>query len=134
MAVFKIPKRPLLAALFTLALLFAVGCGKEETVHHITSAEAEKLMTKLSNAVIIDVREPDEYEKKHIKGAILVPLGDLRDGNFGKLPGKKTPLFVYCWTGRRSSDAADILAKEGYTTIYEIGGLVEWTGPTEGEE
>ena len=40
--------------------------------------------------------------------------------------------MLYCWTGRRSADAAALLVKEGYRNVYDFGGLVDWPGKVEG--
>ena len=42
------------------------------------------------------------------------------------IPSKDTPVMVYCRSGRRSKEAAHILADLGYTEIYDLGGLIGW--------
>jgi len=44
-----------------------------------------------------------------------------------KFYDKKKPLYIYCRSGHRSSGAAEVLAEEGFTEIYELqGGILEW--------
>ena len=46
------------------------------------------------------------------------------------LPDLNQILLVYCRSGRRSKEAADKLARLGYTQVYEFGGILDWTGET----
>lgn len=123
-------------SLIILTLALFTGCGGEEkfTYKHLTQDEAKKMIADNPSAIILDVRTPDEYEKKHIPNAVLVPLDDLRNGKFEALPDKNQTIMTYCWTGRRAQDAAQILADKGYKNVYEFGGLVDWMGRLEGTE
>ena len=114
------------------ALLFA-GCG-QNTYKHLTHDEAKALMASNSDAIIVDVRTPQEFEKKHVLDALNIPLEDLREGNFSQLPDKNATIIIYCWTGRRAQDAAEILIENDYRNVYEMGGIVDWTGKLEGTE
>ncbi|MBP5198237.1 MAG: rhodanese-like domain-containing protein [Lachnospiraceae bacterium] len=81
-------------------------------------------------AVLIDVREQDEYGSGHIPGSKNVPLSSI--GMISNVaPDKNTPLFVYCLSGGRSSSATSALVKMGYTTVNNIGGISGYTGPVE---
>jgi rhodanese-related sulfurtransferase len=97
-------------------------------VINITQEEARQIMATNPDALIVDVRTPEEYTQKHIAGAILVPLDDLQAGNFVSLPDKDAALLIYCRSGRRSKVAANILVANGYTAVYEFGGINDWTG------
>ena len=122
------------AAVFLLLItLLLQGCGGSG-YKHISMDEAAKMMKADKSVVIVDVRTQEEYEKKHVLGAICVPIEDIRANKLDKLPDKNKTLLLYCWTGRRSEDAAALLAKQGYKNIYEFGGLVDWTGEVEGAE
>ena len=112
---------------------FQMVGGNKPTQLHID--EAMKMIETTPNAILLDVREQEEYDKKHLPGAILLPLNDLKTADLSTiLPDKDQPIFVYCWAGRRAEYAANDLAKFGYTKVYEIGGLLDWHGPTEGTE
>ena len=103
------------------------GCGA--TYHHITVDEAQQMMKTETNYIIVDVRTPEEYNKKHIPNAVLLPIDDIKKGNVSDvLPDKNQTLLIYCWTGRRAEDSAALLADMGYENVYEFGGLVDWTG------
>ena len=126
-------KKFLTAALMILIVALMTGCGENE-YKHLTHEDAQRIMRSNPDAIILDVRTQDEYEKKHIPNALLVPIGELRNGDFSKLPDKNATILVYCWTGRRAEDAAKILVENGYTNVYEFGGLVDWTGSVSGTD
>ena len=80
-------------------------------------------------AVLLDVREPDEFGKGHIPGAVNAPLSGL--GKTDLAWPKNTPLFVYCLTGMRSRRAATVLKKSGFTNVRDIGGINNYNGAKE---
>ncbi len=120
----------LAAAVFITSLF--TGCGKG--YRHISHEQAAEMMKADKSVIVVDVRNRDEYEKKHIVGAILVPIEDIREGRLDAIPDKDSTLLLYCWTGRRSEDSAELLAGYGYKYVYEFGGLVDWKGAVEGDE
>lgn len=124
------------AALMILIVTICAGCGGGGggTYKHLTHDEARQMMKSNPDAIILDVRTSEEYEKKHIPNALNVPLEDLRNGDFSKLPDKNAAIMTYCWTGRRAEDSAQLLADKGYKNVYEFGGIVDWTGELEGTE
>ena len=126
----NLPQKTAVLLLLLLALLIQ-GCGGPG-YKHIGMDKAAEMMESDKNVVIVDVRTQEEYDKKHIPKAICVPIEDLRAGNFDKLPDKNKTLMLYCWTGRRSADAAALLVKQGYRNVYDFGGLVDWPGKVEG--
>ncbi|MEF1311514.1 FAD-dependent oxidoreductase [Vibrio mytili] len=72
------------------------------------------------NALIVDVREADEYELSHIKGALNLPLSEIRDRT-DELP-KDQPIYVHCRSGQRSYNAVLALQKMGFEEVYNISG------------
>lgn len=68
--------------------------------------------------VIIDVREPFEYESGHVEGALNIPLAELLSGapELDNL-AKDTDLTVYCMTGSRASMAIQVLGQMGFTNL-----------------
>ena len=72
-----------------------------------------------ANAVLVDVREADEYAADHIPGAVNVPLSEI---TASALP-KDRPLFLYCLRGARSQRAVRILHQKGFTQVKSIGGI-----------
>ena len=82
------------------------------------------------NAVLIDVREPDEYAGGHIPGSLNVPLSSA-DLITSAVEDKETPIFAYCLSGARSSQAASLFKRQGYKNVTNIGGINGYNGPLE---
>jgi len=120
-----------LSALMILVVALCAGCGGGN-FKHLTQPEAKKMIASNPDAIILDVRTQEEFDKKHIPNAISLPLEKLRDGDFSKLPDKDATILIYCWTGRRAEDSAEILANNGYKNVYEFGGIADWKGDLEG--
>lgn len=75
-------------------------------------------------AVLVDVREPDEFASGHAKNAKLIPLGDVEDGKFNE--DKDKTIYVYCRSGRRAGEAKTMLENQGYKKVENLGGLTDW--------
>lgn len=115
------------------AAVLAAGCGMkagEPAYRQITADEALKMMQTESDYIILDVRTVQEYEDKHIVGAINVPNETIGEESVPELPDKDQLILVYCRSGNRSKQAASKLVKAGYTNIVEFGGIGDWTGET----
>ena len=77
-----------------------------------------------SGAIIIDVRENEEYELAHIKGAKLIPLSELRK-RLDEIP-KDEPVYLHCRSGQRSYNAVLALQNRGWNNVYNLsGGFIE---------
>ncbi len=92
--------------------------------------EGVKICTATPGAVLLDVRNPDEYAAGHIPGSINLPLPSIAEA-VQRVPDKSTPLFVYCLSGGRSSSAISALEAMGYTNLNNIGGIRAWRGTLE---
>ncbi len=86
-------------------------------------------MINHESAVIIDVREPDEFRGGHIPGAVNVPLGNLH-GRMSELDKfKDRPLLISCRTSQRSAKAAMVLRKHDFPSVHVLaGGITAWQG------
>ena len=103
----------------SVSLCFAAG------IISITSTEAKALLAKNKQVVLLDVRTPEEFRQAHLRGALLIPLGELQK-RVPEIP-RDRPILVYCAVGARSNTAAGILASKGYREIYQMSdGLVGW--------
>lgn len=82
---------------------------------------------KEQGAVLLDVREPYEYEQAHVPGSILMPLGQLKT-RLQQIRALGTkPVVVICRSGRRSAIAAELLQQAGLTNVYNVqGGMLAW--------
>ena len=102
----------LLSILCGMVLLGISGCCSTESK---TSMEA--------NAVLLDVRTPEEHKNGYLAGAVLLPLAELESKISSKVSGKNTPIYIYCRSGRRAGTAVEKLKAMGYTDLHNLGGL-----------
>ena len=98
---------------------------QQPDIHKGLKEYAEK-----ENAVLLDVRTPQEYREGHIPGSKNVPLQTL-DEVRSVVENKDTELFVYCYSGARSRQAAAALGQMGYTNVRNIGGIAAYQGKVE---
>ncbi len=95
-------------------------------IREVDTAAAEELRTH-PGAVVLDVREPDEYEQGAIPGSVHIPRGHLESQVEGRVPDHDTPLVVFCAGGVRSAFAAETLEKLGYSDVVSVaGGFNRW--------
>lgn len=83
-----------------------------------------------NDAVLLDVRTKDEYQSGHVPGSKNIDVG-LIDAAISLIDDKYTPIFVYCYSGARSSKAVSALKKMGYMDVRSIGGISSYTGTVE---
>jgi len=120
----------LLALLLALTMALCAACGSKTDYQTMEINDAAEMIAADDGHLLVDVRTKEEFEEKHLPGAILLPVDDIKDGKLERLPDKSQIILIYCRTGRRAKDAAEYLAKKGYTNIYEIGGIIDWKGET----
>ena len=90
--------------------------------------EGVKEFEATPGALLLDVRTPEEYREGHIPQSRNLPSLEA----VGVLaPEKDTPLFVYCLSGARSSQAVGALRRMGYTNVKNIGGIAAYKGKVE---
>ncbi|MDD6207366.1 MAG: rhodanese-like domain-containing protein [Clostridiales bacterium] len=116
-----------------VSILLLSGCGSASATlnyKQISTDEAVTMMQEQSDYIILDVRTEEEFEEKHIPGAICIPNETIGSEEIPELADKDQLIMVYCRSGNRSKQAAEKLAKLGYTNIVEFGGINDWTGKT----
>ncbi len=86
-----------------------------------------RIYQETPDAVLLDVRTPEEYRAGHIPNSKNLPLQSL-EHIVQVTESKKTPLFVYCQSGARSRQAALQLERMGYTSVNNIGGIAAYSG------
>lgn len=74
--------------------------------------------------LLVDVRTPEEFAGGHIPGAINISLQSLPQ-RMKELP-QDQPIVLYCRSGSRSSTATQLLARAGYSNLYDLGGIIAW--------
>jgi rhodanese-related sulfurtransferase len=121
-------RRSLLWLIVLLALVIAACGGSDKTTYTTLSPQkAYDQLSKSTDAVIVDVRNPDEWTTTGIPaGAALIPLPQFEQRAPQELP-KDKPIYVICNSGNRSTVASAILIKDGYKKVYNIdGGIQAW--------
>jgi phage shock protein E len=78
-----------------------------------------------AGAKVIDVREPDEYQDRHLPGTTNIPLGEIESKIVEFAPDSSTVLLLHCRSGRRSGSAVETLKRMGYTEVYNLGSYSE---------
>lgn len=92
---------------------------------HVVSVETTAEMLASGEALLIDVREPDEYERGHIPGITLIPMDQVQD-RLDEIPDDR-PVIFSCRSGNRSGQVADMLREQGYDQVYnQEGGILAW--------
>lgn len=111
---------------FSTILIFLIllcGCGNKDEI--INGKEA-RIQTVNNSALLIDVRSEEEYNEKHLSGAISLPLEDIENDADKKIPSKDKIIIVYCNSGVRSKKAKTKLEKLGYKNVYNMGAMSNW--------
>jgi len=115
-----------------LITLLMVSCTNGQTQNvktNLTPAEFEESIKKTPNAVLVDVRTPDEFSKGHLVNARNIDWnGSSFDKEISSID-KSKPVFVYCLSGGRSGQAASKMRADGFKLVYELeGGIMKWRG------
>jgi hydroxyacylglutathione hydrolase len=97
---------------------------EEGSVERIEQLDPRDAAGHLDGRVVLDVREPAEWEQGHLPGAVHIPYGRLRE-RMSELP-KGRAILAYCATGIRSSLATSLLHAAGYETSNLRGGFTAW--------
>lgn len=100
---------------------------EQNSYSKITAQEAQEMMAQ-EGVIILDVRTQDEFAEGHIPNAVLLPDTEVKQRAEEMLPDKEQTILVYCRSGRRSALTAQELADMGYTSVYDFGGILDWTG------
>ena len=95
-------------------------------IREVDTAEADEIRRR-PGAVVLDVREPDEYEQGAIPGAVHIARGTLEGSVEGRLTDKAAPIVIHCASGVRSAFAAKTLTDLGYEDVVSMaGGFNKW--------
>jgi molybdopterin/thiamine biosynthesis adenylyltransferase/rhodanese-related sulfurtransferase len=101
----------------------------------ISVTQLEHMLKERDNGerdfVLVDVREPNEYEINHIPGSVLIPKGDFLNGaaleQLPELTGGDKQIVMHCKTGVRSAETLAIVKGAGYADAVHVGGgVVAW--------
>lgn len=100
----------------------------EDAKSRIRELNVQETLERLPRgAKLIDVREDNEWEAAHARGALHLGRGIIERDIVGAFPDKDRELILYCGGGYRSALAADNLQKMGYTNVFSMaGGWSAW--------
>jgi phage shock protein E len=111
-------RKLLSSAALSLFTLTRLAFAQDALTHTTDSLDKVKENIKSGKAVIVDVREQNEWDAGHLKGAVLVPQSKLRvEGQLAdllKTVPKDKIVYTHCRAGGRALNCADILKKQGY--------------------
>ncbi|MBD0850650.1 rhodanese-like domain-containing protein [Maribacter arenosus] len=116
-----------LVVLMAVTLLINLGCSQIKERHITEVSKAE-----LDTVVLVDVRTPKEYNAGHLENSLNINwLGDSFKSDIQKIDKDKT-IYVYCRSGKRSSDATRYLDSLGYKNVYNLrGGYIAYMSAKE---
>ena len=100
----------------------------EEVMPRVREVSVDETLRRMEQgAILIDVREDNEWEAGHAKGAVHLGRGVIERDIVHLYPDKETEFVLYCGGGFRSALATDNLQKMGYTNVWSMaGGWAAW--------
>jgi adenylyltransferase/sulfurtransferase len=126
------PIRPVIDKLIDYEQFCGISQAKEQQMNipEISVQELKERLDRSENLLIVDVRNPNEYEIARINQAVLIPLSEIENGP-GVLKVKEllngSPLVVHCKMGGRSAKALQILREHGIEGLNLKGGINAWS-------
>jgi len=88
---------------------------------------AEKFKANYVKGFLLDVRTPEEFAEGHIQGAVNIDIYDAQFSSQLDKLDKSKPVYVYCRSGARSSNASEMMKKKGFKEVYNlIGGYAAY--------
>ncbi|MDE6298176.1 MAG: rhodanese-like domain-containing protein [Muribaculaceae bacterium] len=118
-------KKFILIVIMIMGLNFH-GFARENDVEDMNVPEFSRFIEQ-KDVQLLDVRTPEEYDAGHIAGAVNIDIFD--DGFLNEALerlDKSKPVAVYCRSGKRSADAANLLSSEGFKVTNLLGGILAW--------
>ena len=118
---------------FFLILIIITGCSSNKSTINSTNSngtigyvEAKEMIIN-KGAVVLDVRTKEEYEEKHIDGALSLPVDEITTEKVASIINdNNTIMIVYCKSGVRSAQAVTKLNDLGYNNVYNLGAMSNW--------
>lgn len=108
------------AATAVTAMMLMLALVHAGPLQEVDVRQAQQM--KSQGALLLDVRETDEYANGHAPGSVLIPVGQLEQ-RLKEIEGyRNQPVAVICRSGRRSAVATQILQKAGFSAARNVGG------------
>ncbi|QSX30151.1 MULTISPECIES: rhodanese-like domain-containing protein [Shewanella] len=114
------------AGLF-MALIVSVFKSVTSKVKNISHQELVQLVNK-QGAKVVDVRGKEDFRKGHIVDALNISMAEIKNNQLSALESAKTsPIILVCNAGMTSSQAAQLLVKQGFEQVFNLkGGMGDW--------
>ena len=109
------------------AFFLLTACSSSPKESLLSAADFSNALTENADALLLDVRTPEEYNSGFIADAINVDYnGDNFEAAIAEFDKSKT-IFIYCLSGGRSNSAANKMRKMGFEKVFELdGGIMKW--------
>ncbi len=102
--------------------------GDAPVLREVSAFEVHARRQRGEDFLLLDVRDPDEYERARIEGSTLIPVGELGDRLDEIAEHRGGPVVVHCHHGPRSRRACELLIENGFTQVEEMaGGIEAWS-------
>ena len=114
---------------FLAAMIFILGgCGKKGTnLETFSVLTPDQAVEHYEDAIIVDVRTPEEFKESHLKNAVNIPVDEIETRFATEVTNDKSKkIFLYCKSGVRAINAMEKLKSLGYGKLYSIGGIKDW--------
>lgn len=117
----------IIALAVVLVMLFLNLFGSKLRGYNVIGPAESVNLINHQDAVVLDVRENNEYHSGHILNSIHIPQGNLANRITELEKYKNKPIIVGCRSGHRSGHACALLKKQGFETVYNLkGGVMAW--------
>jgi rhodanese-related sulfurtransferase len=120
----------MLYVLFAATILVSCGTNRNKGYDSVDADSFAKFIDN-EQVQLIDSRTPEEFNSGHIPGAVNINIDDENFRAKVNELDKSRPIAVYCRGGRRSKEAADIMAGCGYDVTELSEGIISWKGEIE---
>ena len=123
-----IGNHPILVSAFLIFLFALIVTERRKGGQSVTTQELVR-MTNHESAVLVDLRDRNEFSRGHITGAINVPYSTLSQRIEELQKYRDKPVILVCKIGQHSCAAGSPLIKGGFQDVRRLsGGMTEWTG------
>lgn len=114
--------------IFTLLIITAFygQSSRSGNAYKTITPDVAQTLLKKNEAILLDVRTPEENLSRRIPRDILIPDYELVQRVGNEIKDKNQTIIVYCRSGNRSKNAALRLLQLGYTSVYDLGGINRW--------
>lgn len=108
------------------AAIVGISCGRMSDVRDVDVVTLSRELESRPNLLVVDVREPADFEQGHLRGAINVPVAAVEDALAPALDSGR-PVVTVCYRGRLSKLAAARAMAMGFSDVRSLtGGMEEW--------